>query len=179
MTKSITAVLTLAKLRSWTAVLGLFTTTVLIFVSASSAQSVRTDTPSGFQVPRFVSLKSNKTNCRIGPTLTHPVKLTFLRKGLPVRVVAETLDHWRKIEDYDGDQCWVHATLISGKHTAIIIENDSAIRAGLEIDARIRAKVEEGVLVSVRKCENQSCLVKTGSIAGWISKSDIWGFSGL
>lgn len=140
--------------------------------------AVRTDTPSGFPVPRFVSLKSDKSNCRSGPSLGHPVQFTFTRKGLPVRVVAETTDHWRKIKDGEGDQCWVHATLLSGTHTAMIITDREVLRAKIDEKSRIRAEVERGVIGRVMKCQNQHCLMRIGKIAGWVNKSAIWGYRG-
>ena len=49
-----------------------------------SALELRLDTPSGLPVPRLVSLKSETTFCRAGPSFSHPVRLTFMRQGLPV-----------------------------------------------------------------------------------------------
>lgn len=146
--------------------------------SADRNQRLRLDTPSGFPVPRFVSLKSKQTNCRIGPSLQHPRKLSYARQGLPVKVIAETRDHWRKIEDVDGDRCWIHATLLSGRRTAIVTKENTALHARSSEDARVRARIAAGYVVDVEKCLDTMCLVKAGRLRGWIQSAGIWGYSG-
>jgi len=53
-------------------------------------------TPSGFPVPRYVSLKVGKVNGRTGPSRQHAIAWQYRRKGLPLVVVAET-EMWRKV----------------------------------------------------------------------------------
>jgi len=142
---------------------------------AANSQPVRTDTPSGFPVPRFVSLKSNKTNCRIGPSLEHPRLVTFEKKGLPVRVIAETVDHWRKIEDRDGEQCWVHATLISGRATALVKVAMAPLRRQPHAEAAVRARLGAVVIVRVQKCVDDQCRVEIDRRRGWIHRGALWG----
>lgn len=40
-------------------------------------------------VPRFVSLKSNEINERVGPGSNYPVEWQYVKAGLPVEVTAE------------------------------------------------------------------------------------------
>jgi SH3-like domain-containing protein len=54
------------------------------------------DTPSGYKIPRYVSISSGKVNGRTGPSEEHPVLWTYTARGLPVQIVAETED-WRRI----------------------------------------------------------------------------------
>ena len=65
--------------------------------------------PSGYPIPRFVSLKAEKVNVRRGPSSDHPVAWVFQRKGLPVEIVAE-FENWRRIRDSDGEEGAVVAT---------------------------------------------------------------------
>ena len=58
-------------------------------------------TPSGFPVPRFVSLKAGVANGRAGPEQAHPIVWRYVRAGLPMEVIAETAD-WRRVRDPDG-----------------------------------------------------------------------------
>ena len=46
---------------------------------------------SGFPVPRYVSLKSDKVNMHIGPAKTYEVKWLYQRAGLPVEIIAESV----------------------------------------------------------------------------------------
>ena len=54
---------------------------------------------SGLPVPRFVTLKSDDINMRVGPGREYPLAWVYKRKGLPVKVIAES-DVWRKVADH-------------------------------------------------------------------------------
>ena len=136
---------------------------------------LRLDTPSGLPVPRFVSLKTEKTYCRVGPTFAHDVRITFMRKGLPVMVVAETRDHWRKIRDFEGDECWVHKTKLSGAETALVIEEGLALRTRPLEDAPARARLGAGVIVRVSKIRDGWLLIYAGGTKGWAQSAGFWG----
>lgn len=141
----------------------------------NAGPNTQQDTPSGLPVPRFVSLKSDRTNCRVGPSLAHAKQVTFHKKGLPVRVIAETRDHWRRIEDHSGEVCWVHARLLSGSKMALIRTQQTSLFARKSQAARVRATINENVIVHIRKCDENFCLVRAGKVAGWIAKPALWG----
>jgi hypothetical protein len=56
---------------------------------------------SSLPVPRFVSLRTEPINLRTGPGVRYPVEWVYVRKRLPVEVIAE-FDTWRRIRDPDG-----------------------------------------------------------------------------
>ena len=58
------------------------------------------------RVPRFVSLRPNEVNARVGPGPHYPIEWVYLKAGLPVEVIAE-FDTWRKIRDCEGAEGWV------------------------------------------------------------------------
>jgi len=153
---------------------------VIISLSAGAHadEPVRTDTPSGYPVPRFVSLKSGKTNCRIGPSLDHPKMFTFTAKALPVMVIAETTDNWRKVRDRTGDECWVHASLLSGAQTAEVTHADTPVHVRARPDARIRARLGAGVIARVSACTEGWCRVQVNGIKGWVETTSLWGWRG-
>ena len=47
------------------------------------------------QLPRFVSLKSNDVNLRVGPSVNYPIELKYTQNNLPVEIIDE-FDVWRK-----------------------------------------------------------------------------------
>lgn len=53
---------------------------------------------SGLPVPRYVSLKSDHVNVRVGPTKDNDVAWVYTRAGLPVEVTAE-FENWRRVRD--------------------------------------------------------------------------------
>ena len=73
----------------------------------------------GLPLPRFVSLAADRVNVRFGPGKQYPVNWVFARKGLPVEIIAE-FDTWRKIRDYDGEEGWIHSSLLSSRRTIMV-----------------------------------------------------------
>src|SRR5690606_37092212 len=65
------------------AVAGLTSFSVSAPGSAAFAQGAAVG-PSGLPLPRFVSLKSNRVNLRIGPGLNYPVEWLYLKSGVPM-----------------------------------------------------------------------------------------------
>ncbi len=143
--------------------------------SARPLPEVRLDTPSGLPVPRFVSLKAEKTFCRTGPTFSHPVRLTYQRQGLPVMIVAETRDHWRKIRDLEGDQCWIHRTKLSGAKTGIVIEDGLIIRTRPSHGAAQKARLGQGVVARIEKTRNGWVKITAPGVRGWAPGEGFWG----
>ena len=147
--------------------------------STAPAQKVRLDTPSGFPVPRYVSLKSSRVNCRIGPSKAHPIKFTYVKKGAPMVVIAETKDHWRKIRDRAGAACWAHKSLLTGV-THAYATRDFEMTARPRSDGRVRAMISDGALVRLEqkagsKKQREWVRVSAGPIAGWAPRDALWG----
>ncbi len=143
--------------------------------AGAEEMTLRLDTPSGLPVPRLVSLKSETTFCRAGPSFSHPVRLTFMRQGLPVMVVAETRDHWRKIRDAEGDECWTHKSKLSGAETALVLEDGLALRARPEVGAPARARLGRGVIARVDAAQDGWLRVTAEGRKGWARASAFWG----
>lgn len=135
----------------------------------------RLDTPSGQPVPRFVSLKAKQTFCRSGPTFGHRVRITFMRRGLPVMVVAETTDHWRKVRDVDGDECWIHKTKLSNAKTALVTIDGLALYARPNAAAPQKARLGRGVIARVEAVENGWLRVSVDGRKGWAPQTGFWG----
>lgn len=137
-------------------------------------RGVRIDTPSGFPVPRFVSLKNSRTHCRQGPSFDHPVAITYVRAGLPVEVVAETTDHWRKIRDHDGAQCWTHQTTLRAVNHVIVM-GDLEIRARPDPQSPARARLAAGVIASLEGASGDWRRVSVDGRRGWARRDQLWG----
>jgi len=137
------------------------------------------ETPSGFKVPRFVSLKYGNINGRTGPGQGHPIKWNYSRKGLPVIVVAET-EMWRKIRDASGDESWMHKRTLSGQRMAITL-TDVTIRAKPSQSAKGRAIASKDALLTLEKCDEAGwCAVKASSgHSGWVQRRTLWGAQSL
>ena len=70
-------------------------------------------------LPRFVSTRSAPINVRVGPGTRYDIAWIFKKPGLPVEITQE-YDTWRKIRYVDGDEGWIHQSLLIGRRTAIV-----------------------------------------------------------
>ncbi len=141
--------------------------------------TMRRDTPSGFPVPRFVSLSGQKTNCRQGPSKSHPIRFIFSQRGEPVLVVAATPDHWRKIRDMAGDECWAfHTTLTAQTH--LRAHSEVRLFARRDPTSPVRATLGKGVLAPVDRrqtddVDREWVLISVNGAKGWALAADFWG----
>lgn len=137
--------------------------------------------PSGLPIPRFVSLKPTRVNTRVGPSRDYAISWLYTKSGLPVEIIQE-YDNWRRIRDADGTEGWVYQSLLAGKRTAIIAPWEQN-KTGVLIDlyasasdtARVLARVEPGVISSIRECTGQWCQLDIKGTRGWIRQAQIWG----
>lgn len=139
------------------------------------AAKAASETPSGFPVPRFVSLKYGNVNGRTGPSQSHPVKWNYRRKGLPVIIVAET-EMWRKIRDQNGDESWMHKRTLDGRRMVITLQ-DVTLRAKPRKTARGKAVASKDAILWLDTCDDTGwCEVKaeTGH-SGYVLRKTLWG----
>ena len=136
--------------------------------------------PSGLPLPRFVSLKSNRVNLRIGPGLNYPVEWLYLKSGVPMEIIQE-YDNWRRVRDAEGAEGWINQSLLSGRRTAVAApwqrdeETELLLRAEPDTTSRIVAKLEPGVIGTIKACNGQWCEMEFSGHRGWLSQTQIWG----
>lgn len=150
---------------------------VAIAVLPALAQASGRETPSGLPVPRFASFKHETAACRTGPSFKHPIAATYRRRGLPVEVVAETKDHWRRIRDFDGDECWAHQSTLKSAESAIAAAPMTLYAAPRE-NADVRAYIERGVIVKVAGRHDEWRRIAVGDAKGWARAEALWGAGG-
>lgn len=137
---------------------------------------------SGLPLPRFVSLKATRVNLRIGPSTDYAVSWLYLKSGLPVEIIQE-YETWRRIRDADGTEGWVSQSLLSGERTAVAApwmrSDASGIYVNMRRDsmsnAQIVAKLEPGVLMTLKECTGNWCRATVDGLTGWVSQAEIWG----
>jgi SH3-like domain-containing protein len=129
----------------------------------------------GFAMPRYVSLKTDRANVRRGPALEHRVDWEFLRRDMPLRVVAEH-GSWRRVQDLDDVAGWVHSALLSGRRTVVVTKApDSMLHEDPDAAAAPVARIERGVVLRLKSCGALWCLLEKDAHEGWMPKADLWG----
>lgn len=150
----------------------LFLATVL----PALAQTPPRDTapPSGGNLPRFVSLRSDEVNLRTGPGVRYPVEWVLQRRYMPVEVLAE-FENWRKIRDWQGTEGWVHQSMLSGRRYAIVQGDLRVIRRQADPNSPAVARLEPGVVAQIVECKDQWCRLDANGFKGWLPRSEFWG----
>lgn len=146
----------------------------LSMLTAAAAKPADKGPETGLDLPRYVSLKASRANVRRGPSLSHRVDWEFLRRGMPLQVIAE-FGHWRRVRDMDDAVGWVHYSLLSGHRTAVVLGSLSALHDDPNQESRVNAYVEQGVVVDLEACEPAWCEVDADGYSGWLPKAEVWG----
>lgn len=131
------------------------------------------DTPSGYPVPRWISVRGAPASMRAGPGLDYPVLWQFERSGAPLQVVTET-EEWRKVCGPDGSIAWIHRSLTSGRRRALSTEA-TAMRASPDEGSDVRAQVAAGALLGVDECRDGWCAVRSDDLRGWAPEAVLFG----
>ena len=122
---------------------------------------------------KFLSLKKNKVNVRYGPSFDFPIKYIYKKINLPIKQIDKK-ENFRRIIDYKNNSGWIHVSQLK-KTNSIIPMTDKILFKKPSYFSNPIAKIEEGRLLIVQKCDDKWCKVKSGKYKGWIKTDNIWG----
>ena len=129
----------------------------------------------GLEIPRYVSLKSNDANIRVGPSKNYPIEIKFIKKNYPL-IVLDEYEEWRKVEDFKKNIGWIHKSLISGTRTGIVVSDyNETMKLLNTLDGNVIGEIGKGNIVYLEKCNIDWCLVSLENFKGWMNKKYIWG----
>ena len=134
-----------------------------------------TGSVTGLDLPRFVSLKSNDVNLRVGASINYPIKLKYIQKNYPIEIIDE-FDVWRKARDHEGNIGWLHKSLIKGDRfvlSGIKIKRD--INLHKRPNGKITGLIKKNNILDLNSCILNWCKVSQNNISGWLLKKNIWG----
>ena len=121
----------------------------------------------------FLSLKKSKVNVRYGPSFESPVKFVYKKINLPIKQIDKK-ENWRRIIDSKNNSGWIHWSQLKKINSIILLEDKILFKNSSNFSKPI-AKIKEGRLLIVQKCEGEWCKVKTKKIKGWIKVDNVWG----
>ena len=125
-------------------------------------------------LPHFASLRADRVNVRTGPGVRYPIAWVFVRQGLPVEITA-AFELWRKIRDIDGEEGWIHTSLLSRERAAIITGEVRPLYRDPDAASLPVALAEPGVMGRVLRCREAWCELAIGRIRGWTQRTSLWG----
>lgn len=128
----------------------------------------------GKPVPYWASLSQDEARMRVGPSLDYPSSWVYRRRDLPVKVV-QVLGLWRKVEDPDGAQGWMHVRLLSDTPTAIVRAPEAPMHEAPSDGSRALFRAERGVVGRLSDCSDGWCAFDVKGQRGYVKAADIWG----
>lgn len=128
-------------------------------------------------VPYWVALKSDEAKLRVGPNQDFPATWLYRLPGLPLKVlqVDDLYPQWRKVEDPDGVQGWMHVSMLRESPAAIVKGGMAELREGPSAGARLLFRVEPGVVGRVNNCAKGWCAMDIRGQRGYVLASSLWG----
>ena len=123
----------------------------------------------------FVATKSKEVNFRAGPNVRYPLVFKLARKFEPLRVINK-FEHWRQVEDSDGDKGWIHVSNLTAKKMAKTkCSGQINLYQKPELNAKVVAHIANDVLFQVISCSAQWCKLERDEAEGWLEKKYLWG----
>ncbi len=123
---------------------------------------------------RFVSLKAERANLRVGPGRRYPIEWVYTRPGLPLLVIAH-FDQWRWVRDHEGTKGWMHKSLLSTHRTALIMGGVQTMRERPLNGSPAVLRAEAGVIADLLGCEEGWCRIALAGEEGWVPQNALWG----
>ena len=148
---------------------------LIFFVCISFNLYGKTGSVTGLDIPRFVSLKSNDVNLRVGPSTNYPIRLKYITQNLPVEIIDE-FDVWRQARDHNGKIGWLHKSLIKGERFILTgYKNENEINLYNRPNGKIIGVIKKNNILNLKMCILSWCKVNHNKIKGWLLKENVWG----
>ncbi|MBV2146933.1 hypothetical protein KRZ98_01320 [Sphingobium sp. AS12] len=128
----------------------------------------------GKPVPYWASISQPEARMRVGPSLDYPSNWIYRRRDLPVKVV-QVLGLWRKVEDPDGAQGWMHVRLLSDTPTGVVRVAEAPMRESASDGARTLFRAQKGVVGRLSDCSGGWCSFDVKGQRGYVKAQDVWG----
>ena len=122
----------------------------------------------------YVTLKHNKVHVRYGPSMDYQIKYIYRKAGYPLKVI-DRKENFRKIIDHKNNSGWIHWTQLDNNISLITTSEKILFKKPTKFSEPL-AKLSEGRLLIVIKCQDKWCNIKTEDYEGWILKdNNLWG----
>ena len=148
---------------------------VVLAVAATLFYAARDRQADGDRPPsRFVTVKADKANVRAGPGKRYPVRWVFVQPGIPVEILAE-YENWRQIRDWEGQEGWIHAAMLSRKRSVIVTGEKRTLYRRADAASPPVVTLKPGIVAEIEDCNEEWCRVEVRNNRGWLRRGEFWG----
>lgn len=138
-----------------------FLTIVVILLTGSFAMAER------------LSVSSKIANIRSGPGTGYEI-LWKVESYYPISVLKKS-GSWINFRDFEGDEGWIHTSLVQKKPTVITVKNKCNVRTGPGTSHEVIFTVEKGIpFLIVNRQKSWIQIKHADGDRGWIHKSLVW-----
>ena len=123
----------------------------------------------------FVSLKKNKVNVRYGPSFESDIKYVYKKINLPLKQIDKK-ENFRRIIDFKNNSGWIHISQLK-KSNSVIATQDKILFKKPTSFAEPIARIKEGRMLIIDKCENIWCKIIAEEYEGWVKINNLWGLN--
>jgi len=122
----------------------------------------------------YVSVTKDGANIRSAPDAKKEL-LWEVFKDFPLQVTKRQKE-WVEVKDFEGDQGWIYANLVSSKEKRVIVKANTAnLRSEPSKESKSVATVKYGVVFTPLEKKGEWLKVKhEDGTSGWISNSLVW-----
>lgn len=120
----------------------------------------------------YVSVAKDGVNLRSGPDTKYSV-LYELPEGYPLQVLSKK-GEWLKVSDFENDQGWIYAPLVSSTPYVIVTVKEGNVRAGAGINNDKVGEVVREVLLKKVGSQGDWIKIEHPKLNGWIHRKLVW-----
>ena len=127
----------------------------------------------GTALAERLSVAAGIANIRSGPGQNYEI-LWKVEKYYPLMVLKKE-NRWYQFRDFEGDEGWIHASLLAKIPSVITKSSKCNIRSGPGTKHKIVLTVESGIPFKVLKRERKWIQIQhADGDRGWIHQSLVW-----
>ena len=127
----------------------------------------------GTAMAERLSVSARIANIRSGPGTNYEI-LWKVEQYHPLAVIKKQ-GPWYHFQDFEGDEGWIHKSLLKKNATVITVKNKCNVRKGPGTNHPIVFQIEKGIPFLILKRQNRWLQIKhADGDHGWIHKSLVW-----
>jgi len=120
-----------------------------------------------------LTVGSNIANIRSGPGTNYDI-IWNVEMYHPL-FILEKSGNWYRFRDFEGDEGWIHKSLLNKTSAVITIKDTCNIRSGPGTNNRVLFTVEKGIPFNVLEKQGHWIMIQhADDDKGWIHKSLVW-----
>lgn len=126
------------------------------------------------EVPYWASTAKDKVNMRVGPGREYRINWTYVRKGVPLKVLR-LIGGWRLVEDPDGARGWVLAQFLTRDRAGIVKGAPAPMFEKKDGSGRLLWRAAPGVIGTIDTCADGWCAFDVDGRKGYVRATGVWG----